>query len=716
MQNKLLFGAAAVLLLLTASLPARAAETQPGDTCTAGQTDLYRHAGGPENPGTGYFLVCDGATWKAITTWDSATGKSLFQVNNDAGTCTATKLGRIRYDGTSTWEYCNGSTWTNLASGGGGSMAIGGTVTSATQGSVLFAGASSVLAQDNANFFWDATNHYLGIGTATPSASLEINNASVPAVVIQTNSNKHSYIKIVGQSPAAGYVPGIVLSVPTYAVNYAFRVSGNNTAAGPERFSWSTGISGSDLMSLTGAGKLGIGVQAPSAVLDVQKDITAASGAAKGVNLQQTLTAAANNDALSALYIDPTFADASKTGVTHNGLVVASGNVGIGTTSPQYGLHVLNSNAFTMGVQNAAAGDNYASTLYQGTGNKWAVGVGSGTETSYGVASKFFIYDGTADAMRMVIDTNGHTSLGGDLTTQANGNIYAGGSSGDNSTTDNAFAFLGDEDTGMLNPAANALAFSTAGAERLRINSSGKVGIGTTSPYTKLEVNGTIKVGDGGETCGANYTGGIRYNGGAVQFCNGSAWANIHSSPYPNFTAPVDASFAWVNQGSASVTAANGTIYLTTPANGSDGFRIRKKTAPATPYSIVVAVLPQGFFFTAGPEFGIVLRESSTGKLLSLVYYQGGFYVQSRSNPTTFVSNPYVAPGQTSAGFMYLKMSNDGTNVTFEWSLDGNNFQQIGGNFANTTYFTTAPDEVGFMVSSQSTMPAAMTVYSWKEM
>lgn len=49
------------------------------------------------------------------------------------------------------------------------SIAIGDTITSATQGSILFAGASGVLAQDNANFFWDDTNNRLGIGTSSPS-------------------------------------------------------------------------------------------------------------------------------------------------------------------------------------------------------------------------------------------------------------------------------------------------------------------------------------------------------------------------------------------------------------------------------------------------------------------------------------------------------------------------------------------------------------------
>lgn len=45
--------------------------------------------------------------------------------------------------------------------------------TNFTQGSVIFAGASG-FAEDNANFFWDATNHRHGIGTTTPSTTLSL--------------------------------------------------------------------------------------------------------------------------------------------------------------------------------------------------------------------------------------------------------------------------------------------------------------------------------------------------------------------------------------------------------------------------------------------------------------------------------------------------------------------------------------------------------------
>jgi hypothetical protein len=62
--------------------------------------------------------------------------------------------------------------------------AIGSVVTSATEGSVLFAGAAGVLAQDNANLFWDDTNNRLGIGTATPAVDLSVKPDTDAAVIL----------------------------------------------------------------------------------------------------------------------------------------------------------------------------------------------------------------------------------------------------------------------------------------------------------------------------------------------------------------------------------------------------------------------------------------------------------------------------------------------------------------------------------------------------
>ena len=48
--------------------------------------------------------------------------------------------------------------------------------------------------------------------------------------------------------------------------------------------------------------------------------------------------------------------------------------------------------------------------------------------------------------------------------------------------------FVDDNDTGIYSPAANTLGITTNGTERLRVDDTGKIGIGTNSPDTKLHV------------------------------------------------------------------------------------------------------------------------------------------------------------------------------------------------------------------------------------
>ena len=47
---------------------------------------------------------------------------------------------------------------------------------------------------------------------------------------------------------------------------------------------------------------------------------------------------------------------------------------------------------------------------------------------------------------------------------------------------------------GYLHP-SDSMVFYTAGAERVRVDGSGNMGIGTSSPGAALEVNGTILTG-----------------------------------------------------------------------------------------------------------------------------------------------------------------------------------------------------------------------------
>ena len=100
-------------------------------------------------------------------------------------------------------------------------VSIGGTVTSGTTGSVLFVGAGPVLAQDNSEFFWDATNDRLGIGTATPSHTVDILNATLA-------SGQNIFRATGTLSSTAATQQGVVLDLTT-AGSGAQRQIGLNT-------------------------------------------------------------------------------------------------------------------------------------------------------------------------------------------------------------------------------------------------------------------------------------------------------------------------------------------------------------------------------------------------------------------------------------------------------------------------------------------------------
>jgi hypothetical protein len=79
-----------------------------------------------------------------------------------------------------------------------------------------------------------------------------------------------------------------------------------------------------------------------------------------------------------------------------------------------------------------------------------------------------------------------------------------------------AFSFSSDTDNGMYRPTTNQLALSTAGAARILVDASGNVGVGTTSPTEKLDVEGNIRdrnlSGTGVRTVVASSTGVLQVN------------------------------------------------------------------------------------------------------------------------------------------------------------------------------------------------------------
>lgn len=197
-----------------------------------------------------------------------------------------------------------------------------------------------------------------------------------------------------------------------------------------------------------------------------------------------------------------------------------------------------------------------------------------------------------------------------------------------------------------------------------------------------------------------------RYTGSAS-----AGWGPI----FP-LTDPTLPSFAWINQGGATVTTTNGGIHLSAPANAGDSLRIREITAPATPYTITVRFLPLLY-----PEnfhsIGLCFRASGAGTIQTFHLNQNGSLQVSKWNSPTSFSADYVGPLAAvqiyGAAGLCFQISDDGTNRICRYSTDGVNFLQL--HSVGRTDFLTA-DRIGFFADSNNAAHAAgITLLHWKQ-
>ena len=188
-------------------------------------------------------------------------------------------------------------------------------------------------------------------------------------------------------------------------------------------------------------------------------------------------------------------------GSTTNALFLNPGNVGIGTTSPATKLHIADVSTPTIRIEDTTNNKNLQ--LFHDNNNSYI-------RSSTGSQLRFQTNGGND---RMLIDTSGNVGIGTTDPSSFNsrGRNLVVNSDGDtgitisaNSTSSStllfADAFGGTGGTATYrgvveyDHANDSMAFSTAAAYRMRIDSSGNVGIGTTSPTEKLEVVGNIRI------------------------------------------------------------------------------------------------------------------------------------------------------------------------------------------------------------------------------
>ena len=108
----------------------------------------------------------------------------------------------------------------------------------------------------------------------------------------------------------------------------------------------------------------------------------------------------------------------------------------------------------------------------------------------------------------IVLEADGTTVFASGITISGGTNLTVSGTAEFASGTVSApgITFIDDNNTGIYEPAADTVAITTAATERLRIDSSGKVGVGTSSPNQALHVIGSS----------ANASAGTAYNAARI--------------------------------------------------------------------------------------------------------------------------------------------------------------------------------------------------------